>query len=203
MATIPKPIGVREMLVDIASGIGGAARTLPEASRSEVGAVAMRGAKVEVEFELSSAARTDSATNSFGLGVRTFRFGGAQSQTETQSRNTGRITLDIVAIMEPAPRPEPDETKTKDRDPLAEARPDRGDPPTDPDPDPTPDRAKLRAAIEALGKQIDAADIGDDRKKAYRVALDRALAALAFGDVAAAQKAAQAVAAEFLAGGRR
>ncbi|MCB1489817.1 MAG: hypothetical protein KDJ88_20455 [Bauldia sp.] len=136
MANFPTPIGIDRMLLDIAQGIGGAAKTLPETSRSAIGAVALKRATVEIDFELSSGAvREDNTT---GLGIRTFLFGfGSSSATTAElARNHGRIALEVVSILEPQANVD-DDANTKD-----------GRLP------PAPDRVQIRAAIGLLQAQV-------------------------------------------------
>lgn len=135
MADFPIPIGIDRMLLDIAKGIGDAARALPERSRSNVGAVALKRAVVQIDFELSSAATRQE--DIAGLGAKTFLFGfGASSETTAElARNHGRIELEVVAITEPEPVSD-DRTTTDDW------------------PDVPLDRHAIRTAISLLQAQI-------------------------------------------------
>lgn len=134
MAQFPLPIGIDRMLLDIAEGIGAAARKLPEASRSAVGAVAMKRANVQIDFELSGSATRDDDT--VGLGARTFLFGIGSTATTTEDlvRNHGRIELEIVAIAEPPP---PAIAPDDDKDVAAQ-----------------PDRTAIRSAIGLLRAEV-------------------------------------------------
>jgi hypothetical protein len=86
------------MLVDIAQGIGAAGRKVVTESRTDIGGLAVKGAKVDVEFEMASHSSSEGV--SAGLGVRTFSFGlGVNKEAVDERRtNRGRIELDIVAV---------------------------------------------------------------------------------------------------------
>lgn len=114
MANLPVPAGLDDLLREIADGLGEAARILPEASRSAVGAVAVKRATVEIDFEMTTSLRR--SDGSMGLGVRTFLIGAGvrSSDEEARARNSGRIALEIVAI---APAEEAPAKKGED-DPL-------------------------------------------------------------------------------------
>jgi hypothetical protein len=97
MPSLPSPIGIDVTLVDIATGIGKAAKLLP----------ALKTATVRIDFEMARASAT--AGSSVQLGLRTFGVGASQSRTATNniSRNNGSIQLEIVAITDVAPAPPP------------------------------------------------------------------------------------------------
>jgi hypothetical protein len=164
LANFPLPIGIDKMLRDIAHGIGDAARLVPARSRSDVGALAVHRASVEVNFELSTQARDERGT--FGLGVRSFIFGPsiATGSNEATALNTGRISLEIVAITEPE--------KADDR------KPGKGE---------ELDPAAIRKAIGDMRAALAGLDIGEAEKRKVAAALDMALASLVAGDLAAAQ----------------
>jgi hypothetical protein len=136
------------MLTDIAQGIGAAARTVVVESRSDIGGLAVKGAKVEVEFEMASHASAEGV--SAGLGVRTFSFGFGVNKEAVDERRTnrGRIELEIVAVpvgtaapteVTPAPAPAP----------VA-----------DPGPGPKVDAgARMKQALAALWDQLSGARI--------------------------------------------
>lgn len=106
MAQIPLPLGIGVALVDIARGIGAAARALPERSRSYVGAVAMKSARVRIDFEMA----TVTTERDSGLGIRThqlFGIGTVDNDTVTSSASKGFIEFEVVAIspVDPAEQP--------------------------------------------------------------------------------------------------
>lgn len=114
MAKFPIPVGLGDMMRDIAGGVAEAARILPEQSRSEVGAVAVKRATVRVDFEMTGSARRRDGT--VGIGARTFAITAARrvESAESTARNSGQITLEIVAVADAgsrsdAPAPPPDE----------------------------------------------------------------------------------------------
>lgn len=111
MAHLPIPIGVGDMLLDIAEGLAGAARSLPAQSRSAVGAVAMSKARVTVDFELSCRAQRTEKEVGAGplLGVKTFQFGFTNKESESlhTGSNRGHIEFEVVAVLDPAPAEEP------------------------------------------------------------------------------------------------
>ncbi|MFZ4689789.1 MAG: hypothetical protein ACOYLS_11175 [Polymorphobacter sp.] len=124
MAPLPRPIGIDATLVDIATGLGKAARLLPSLSRSDLGAVALKTAKVRIDFDMARAAAKTS--NDVELGIRTFAIGGnlTRSATAENSRSTGSIELEIVAVaeIERSAAPVPAATPTPPvRDPRREA----------------------------------------------------------------------------------
>jgi hypothetical protein len=138
VAKLPEPIGVGAILTDIAGGLGVAARKVAQDSRSELGALAIKGAKVDIEFEMASRRNTDGA--SAGLGMRSFSFGFGVNREAVDERriNRGRIELEIVAV------------------PLAAAA---GEVPSQPvvvEPAATPDSgARMRAALAALHTDLE------------------------------------------------
>jgi hypothetical protein len=98
LAAVPRPIGIDRTLVDIATGIGMSARLLPGLSMSETGAVAVKSAKVRIEFAMARA--TSNKSDTVELGVRTFAIAARQSSAEFSNKasNNGVIELEIVAI---------------------------------------------------------------------------------------------------------
>lgn len=169
MAHFPIPIGIDRMLLDIAVGIGSAARALPERSRSAVGAVALKRANVQIDFELSSAAQREEGFA--GLGAKTFLFGfGSSAETrEEVARNHGRIELEIVAIVEPTPEPDSEEKA--------------GGGLTRPDPTTTPDPATIREAIDAARADLHRLPLSDAERDKLAEDLNEALALLSRGDL--------------------
>jgi len=177
VAVFPVPIGLSEMMGDIAEGIAAAGRILPESSRSEVGALAVRSAKVDIAFELSALARHEGGTT--GLGVRTFLFGAttASGLNEQTAHNTGRITLEIVAVIEPersaqpGPRPPRDE-RPKDEEPK--------------DKEPGDERAeaeRLRLALRRMREALPALDIPETDRKQVEALIGMAAAAIDAGNL--------------------
>ena len=166
------------MMRDFAESIGDSARLLPERSRSAVGAVAMKRATVEIDFEMTaSSSRREGAA---GIGVRGFLIGAGVrgGRDESFAGHRGRIVLEIVAIAE-----------------VPEAADGGGIQPTRPDPKPSPppappDRGAVAAAVAQLEKVLQSAEAA--RAIEPRVAvearklLDAAKKALANGDVAGA-----------------
>lgn len=169
MANFPIPIGIDRMLLDIAAGIGDAARALPERSRSAVGAVALKRANVQIDFELSSGAVQKEGLA--GLGAKTFLFGfGTTSETrEELARNHGRIELEIVAIVDPTPAPNSEE--------KAGGSLERPDPTTAPDP------TAIREAIATAGADLKRLPLSDAERERLTENLSEALALLSRGDV--------------------
>lgn len=97
MAEIPLPMGIGDVLVDIAEGIGRAAAALPTNSRSFVGAVAMKTARMRIDFEM---ARVESE-RSAGVGIRMKEIvgvGTAEEAVVTRSASKGFIEFEVVAI---------------------------------------------------------------------------------------------------------
>ncbi|MGF1627534.1 MAG: hypothetical protein ACFCVH_21860 [Alphaproteobacteria bacterium] len=162
------------MLLDIAEGIGGAAKILPEASRSAVGAVALKRASVEIDFELSTAAvRKD---GSAGLGAKTFLFGFGTSSTTTEAlaRNHGRIELEIVAFVEPEPQPA--DTKASG----GKLEPPR---PGGESPSPVLDMEQIRIAMAAMRAEIARLSQSEAERAKLEQELDRAADLIAAGDL--------------------
>lgn len=141
MANLPIPVGLGAMMREIAEGVGTAARILPGASRSAVGAVAVKRASVEIDFEMTASVRNSDGT--VGIGARTFLIGSgvSTSAVETRARNSGRIALEIVAIAEAEPAP-----------PARPSRPEK--PVVAPAPSPPLDAGEVKAALEQLRAQI-------------------------------------------------
>lgn len=137
MAKVPEPVGVGAILTDIAQGLGDAARKVAIASRSDIGALAVKGAKVDIEFEMASRRSADGVAA--GVGVRTFSFGFGVNREAVDERriNRGRIELEIVAV--------PVATEAADLPPKPVAI----DPPAPPDP-----AAKMREALSALRAEL-------------------------------------------------
>ncbi len=106
MAALPKPIGIDATLVAIATGIGHAAKLLPDLSRSVVGAVAVKTARVRIEFDMARTA--EKSTSGVELGVRTFAVTAGRIGETTTSRasNHGVIDLEIVAVAETTAPPD-------------------------------------------------------------------------------------------------
>ncbi|HEV2818060.1 MAG TPA: hypothetical protein VGW40_12665 [Allosphingosinicella sp.] len=106
MAKFPRPLGIEHVLEDIAIGIGAAARTLPERSRSVVGAVAMKTAKVRIDFEMATADSVNAVgvvANRPQLGIAAGLGTGA---AVSRAASRGFIEFEVVAIAdipEPAP----------------------------------------------------------------------------------------------------
>lgn len=195
------------MMREIAEGIGEAGRTLPERSRSEVGALAVRSASVDINFELSAEARDDktgTATGA-GLGVRSFLFSSeAQSRTsEWSARNTGRITLEIVAVIEPEAKDgsKTDGRATDDHRPVAPPK----SPPEIPDvPDPTgrEEAARLMLAIGRMREALPRLDIADVERKQVAALIEMAAAQIEAGNLTAARDIITQLAPGFAALGR-
>ncbi|MCB1495399.1 MAG: hypothetical protein KDJ86_06415 [Bauldia sp.] len=167
MANFPTPIGIDRMLLDIAQGIGGAAKTLPEASRSAVGAVALKRATVQIDFELSSGAVRED--NLAGLGVKTFLFGfGTSSETRADlATNRGRIELEIVSILDPEATAGDDTGANGKVDHLPAGR----------------DRAELRAAIGLLQAEVAGLAIPDADRDRLTTMLKEASSFLAHDEL--------------------
>ncbi len=172
MADFPIPIGLPAMFRDIAQGIGDAAQLVPQLSRSEVGALAVHRASVEINFEMSTRARLDDGT--VGLGARTFLFGPSVStgSNETTALNIGRITLEIVAITEPAPQV---------------ARPVKPPAVGAPGADDGLDAKAIRKAIGDMRARLESLNIHETEKRKIAAALEMALASLVAGDLATAR----------------
>lgn len=146
MAKVPEPVGVGAILTDIAQGLGDAARKVAIASRSDIGALAVKGAKVDIEFEMASRRSADGVAA--GVGVRTFSFGFGVNREAVDERriNRGRIELEIVAV--------PVATEAADLPPKPvaidpPAKPVIVEPPAPPDP-----AAKMREALSALRAEL-------------------------------------------------
>lgn len=172
MAKLPQPIGVGTMLTDIAQGLGAAARLVVEQSKSEVGAIAVKGARVDVEFEMASRATSDAA--GARLGVRTFSFGFGVNREAVEERriNRGRIEIEIAAVPLVATPAAPEVDKPSDADPQ------------------TVDAAtRMKKAIAVLRKRLDATDVAPRLRSTIENALDRIDAFAAAGDLAAATAA--------------
>ncbi len=109
MAPLPKPLAISTVLTDIATGIGNAASLLPDKSRSAVGAMAVRSAKVHVEFEMAQAVSTGSSF--VGVGMKSASFGITTTREAVEERqiNRGVIDLEIVAIEDSSLRAAPQE----------------------------------------------------------------------------------------------
>lgn len=184
MAKLPVPVGIDRMMRDFAESIGDGARLLPERSRSAVGAVAMKRATVEIDFEMTAgSSRRD---GSVGIGVRGFLIGaGVRSgRDESFAAHRGRIVLEIVAIADTA--------ETSDVGPT------RPDPEPSPQPAP-PDSAAVAAAIAQMEKLLQTAEAAraiEPRAavQAHKL-LESATKALADGDVAGAVERLDAAAA--------
>ncbi|WP_439545485.1 hypothetical protein [Sandarakinorhabdus sp.] len=197
MAPLPKPIGIDATLVDIAAGIGEAARLLPTLSRSEIGAVAVKTAKVRIEFEMARAsARTGSDVE---LGLRTFGVGASQSRTASTStsRNIGSIELEIVAIADADPPPPPKPVKPVKPKPVVEGpaldTPTPTPSPVAPVPDsPDPRRVALDRALAMLKMPQATAGLTARVKRLVATAVGKVEAAVRAGDL---DKAAELLAA--------
>lgn len=167
MAALPRPIGIGTTLVNIATGIGRSAKRLPSLSRSDVGAVAMKSARVRVEFEMARVA--ERSADGIELGVRTFGIAAALvSQTErSQATNRGVIEFEIVAITQ-ADRPQ-DGASGKD------------------DTDAVTSDTKLRERVVRVIELLKVAGATDGLDEANRKVVDelraQAEAALAAGDL--------------------
>ncbi len=174
------------MMRDIAQGVGVAARILPEASRSEVGAVALKRASVEIDFEMTAAARRSDGT--VGIGARTFLIGlgASSSDVESRARNSGRITLEIVAVADPGAAAAPEPASVIDR-PL---KPDAPEP--QPEPAPALDPAEIKAALNLLRREIDrrltSGAIAQDVATQARGLANEAELRMGAGDLAGAAK---------------
>ncbi len=153
------------------------ARLLPGLSKSETGAVAVKSAKVRIEFAMARA--TSNKSDTIELGVRTFAVAARQSSAEFSGKasNNGVIELEIVAIaaiearsagVEPV-RPEP-------------VKPDAADPPPNDDPKKKQREAIVRA-IELLGLPPASAALDDADRRTFYEFLFNAQAALAEGDL--------------------
>lgn len=167
MAALPRPIGIGTTLVDIATGIGHSAKLLPSLSRSDVGAVAMKSARVRVEFEMARVA--ERSADGIELGVRTFGIAAALvSQTErSQATNRGVIEFEIVAITQ-AGRPPDGASGKGDTDAVASD-------------------AKLRERVVRVIELLKVAGATDGLDEGDRKVVDelraKAEAALAAGDL--------------------
>jgi hypothetical protein len=175
LAPLPRPIGIDRTLVDIATGIGRSARLLPTLSKSEVGAVAVRTAKVRIEFAMARATRT--AADTIELGVRTFAIAARQSSVESSGKasNNGVIELEIVAVAATEER-EAETVRTKP------VKPPVVDPPPTDDPKKKQREAIVRA-IELLALPEASAALDDSDRKIFDDFLDKAKAALGEGDL--------------------
>lgn len=162
MAALPRPIGIDRTLTDIATAIGNSARLLPTLSRSEIGAVAVKAAKVRVEFQMARA--FEKSSDGVELGVKTFSISAAQvSQTSSaRAMNNGVIELEIVAVA------------------LAEVT----EPvPADSGPRPDKPREAIVRAIALLKLPEASSTLGAADKKIFNVLLKQAEAALADGEL--------------------
>lgn len=206
MVDFPIPIGFALMMQEIAEGIGEAGRILPERSRSEVGALAVKSASVDISFELSAEARSEATGTKVGgrLGVRTFLFS-TRTLNETYeetARNTGRITLEIVAIIEPEAR---EGGGTDGRQPVG---PPVGPPkvppdtPDEPESDERKEAARLLLAIARMREALPELDISDVEKQQVAALIDMAAAQVAAGNHAAARDIITQLAPGFAALGR-
>jgi hypothetical protein len=177
LAAVPRPIGIDRTLVDIATGIGMSARLLPGLSMSETGAVAVKSAKVRIEFAMARA--TSNKSDTVELGVRTFAIAARQSSAEFSNKasNNGVIELEIVAIaatgdraagVEPV-RPEP-------------VKPPAVNPPPNDDPKKKQREAIVRA-IELLALPPASAALDDADRRIFDDFLGKAKAALVEGDL--------------------
>lgn len=177
MANFPTPIGIDRMLLDIAEGIGGAAKTLPEASRSAVGAVALKRATVQIDFELSSGAVRDD--NFAGLGVKTFLFGiGASAgSSEERATNRGHIELEIVSIIDVEAKAKPDDGTGNKVDKLPAA----------------PDRQAIRSAIGLLRGELAGLSIAVAERDRLTAMLSEASSLLAHDELDRAAAVVQAI----------
>lgn len=197
------------MMGEIAEGIAAAGKLLPEASRSEVGALAVHRASVDIAFELSSQASTETGT--IGIGARTFLFGPSveTGSNEQTAHNTGRITLEIVAITEPErrtrprpdPEPEPDVRPVLPSDERPIPAPDEP-PPDDPGPVDLREPESLRLTIKRMQEALPDLDISDAERKQVAALLEMAAAALAAGNLGAARDIITQLAPGFVALGR-
>ena len=165
MAGLPKPIGIGVTLVDIATGIGTAAKRLPDLSRSEVGAVAVKTAKVRIDFEMASIRAT--ANSGVSLGIRTSSIlgvgaGVTRASTRSTARSVGSIELEIVAIAD-VPQP---------------ANPPRPAPPRPKPPRPKPPRAKPSGRLVSVRGGIGGGAAGAGAAQDPKSALARAVAML-------------------------
>jgi hypothetical protein len=181
MAPLAKTIGVEAMLTDIARGVGEAARILPERSRSPIGAVAVKGVTVNLNFELSAAAVAREAGVGPLLGMKSVVFGLGYGERAVEERqlNTGAIALEIVAI--PPAEPAPDV-------PAAPKRPLRPEPSGD-------ELEKLAKLLENLRTALAAADLDPPLRREAERLLASAARALAEGDASAASVALEQIAA--------
>jgi hypothetical protein len=201
MANLPIPLGISVTLTDIAKGIGDAARTIPERSRSEVGALAVKRALVQLDFELAVATSRSSQGVEAGptLGVRTVRFGaGVASETRTSTGvSRGHIELEVVAIQDVAKNADDDESP--EREPPA---PPKGDdnpkPGQRPDlEEPSIDVGDLRAAVEIWGRRLASGLLSQKDQQAVSDAIRHVEALLARGDVAGAAQLLAQLAVEY------
>jgi hypothetical protein len=171
MPALPKPIGIDVTLVDIATGLGKAAKLLPTESRSDIGAVALKTATVRIDFEMARA----SASTSGGvqLGLRTFGIGASDSRTASNavSRNSGSIQLEIVAISDAAPAPAPKPGRQPiPRPPRSIVAPD-------------PRRAALEQALALLKTPQASAGLDAATRRKLQAAVKRLEAAIAKSDI--------------------
>jgi len=137
------------MLTDIAEGLGNAARNLASTSRSDVGTLAVKSVKVDIEFEMATR-RTADGTQ-VGLGVRTFAFGFGVDRNAVDERriNRGRVELEIVAVPLAAPS-----SSSSSPAPV----PAEPEPPAPPPTGPTP-AERMREAVALLRARVGGLDI--------------------------------------------
>jgi hypothetical protein len=169
LAQLPNPVGIDETLVSIAAGLAQSAKLLPELSRSEVGAVAMKSASVAVHFEMARTALR--AGSSVALGVRTFGISASNTRSADRAEaiNRGSISFEVVAIVE---RPERDAEVADTGSKGLQA---------------------LRSLIDILRAEETLAKVPDDVRKELLALADVAEAHMAAGDLVAAAEVAERI----------
>jgi hypothetical protein len=167
LAPLPRPIGIDRTLTDIATGLGHSARLLPALSQSDIGAVAVKAAKVRLEFQMARSA--DKSSSDVTLGVKTFSVSAAQVSQSASARasSSGVIELEIVAV----------------------ALGDRAEPVLPKPPADDRQREAIVRAIALLRMPEASGRLGTADRKIFEALLKEAEAALAEGELAAAAAA--------------
>ncbi len=169
MAPLPRPIGIDATLTDIATGIGNSARLLAGLSRSEIGAVAVKSARVRLDFQMSRI--FDKSADGVELGVKTFSISAAQLSESSSRRaaSQGVIELEIVAVATadlPVPASSPPKLQPGNRQ-----------------------REAIVRAIELLKQPAATASLGDAAKRKVSALVAKAEKAMQQGDLPAAAEA--------------